>query len=295
MYEVISTSKGQDFNPQYYSNVATNLQVKDALLLLDLHHFEHHHIVLDLGCGDGQISVDIAQRLVPKGRVIGVDPSAAMIEHANRSYHEHANATLITGDARTLYEDLKTANLNDNGVDVIFSNHVLHWIYDDDEHVTAMQHMKKTLSANGGVLLLCLATEGTFKELFESAYLVAKQAPWCQYYAEDDLQPRKFPQLGLYQNTLLGLGFELNVCEKRLSWREFSNAEAFVLWIKTSLRTFMNKLQHLPDEQQRLFAQQVVAQYVETIKFSDDYPHEQGGADEIFLRDSMIFIYAKLR
>ena len=34
--------------------------------------------VLDIGCGDGKITAEIAERL-PSGSVVGVDPSAAMI------------------------------------------------------------------------------------------------------------------------------------------------------------------------------------------------------------------------
>lgn len=41
--------------------------------------------VLDVGCGAGEVCVDLAQRVGPRGRVAGVDPSEAMIAAARQA------------------------------------------------------------------------------------------------------------------------------------------------------------------------------------------------------------------
>src|SRR5581483_1945613 len=48
--------------------------------------------VLDVGCGDGKITASIAAH-VPKGSVVGVDPSRSMIAHAAERFSasDHPN------------------------------------------------------------------------------------------------------------------------------------------------------------------------------------------------------------
>src|SRR3954462_5282379 len=58
--------------------------------------------VLDVGCGPGTLTVDLARRVAP-GRVVGVDVSAAVIEDA-RAHAADAGVTNVSfeaGDFRT--------------------------------------------------------------------------------------------------------------------------------------------------------------------------------------------------
>jgi len=43
--------------------------------------------VLDVGCGAGEMCVEIARTVGAAGRVVGIDPSAAMIEAAHGTVH----------------------------------------------------------------------------------------------------------------------------------------------------------------------------------------------------------------
>src|SRR5689334_13566922 len=54
----------------------------EVLALLALEGVQH---VLDVGCGDGKISAQIAAR-IPAGTVIGVDPSRDMIAFASNHF-----------------------------------------------------------------------------------------------------------------------------------------------------------------------------------------------------------------
>ncbi len=58
--------------------------------------------VLDVSCGDGKITADFAVAL-PKGRVVGVDSSAQMIDYANRTYADtqYPNLSFACNDARS--------------------------------------------------------------------------------------------------------------------------------------------------------------------------------------------------
>jgi SAM-dependent methyltransferase len=53
--------------------------------------------VLDVGCGSGWLSRRLA-KLVPEGRVVGMDISDEMIRHARRSSVDFANLLFVTGE-----------------------------------------------------------------------------------------------------------------------------------------------------------------------------------------------------
>jgi trans-aconitate 2-methyltransferase len=55
------------------------MMAEEQLALLDLEGWEQ---ILDVGCGDGKITAKIAER-VPRGSVLGVDPSQGMIAFAS--------------------------------------------------------------------------------------------------------------------------------------------------------------------------------------------------------------------
>lgn len=69
---------------------------------------------LDLGCGSGALTAELAERGLD---VVGMDASPEMLDVARR---EHPDLCFIEGDA-TCFELAKP-------VDVVFSNAVLHWI-----------------------------------------------------------------------------------------------------------------------------------------------------------------------
>ena len=55
---------------------------QEVLALLDLNGSER---ILDVGCGEGKITAEIASR-VPRGSVVGVDPSHDMIGFATKHF-----------------------------------------------------------------------------------------------------------------------------------------------------------------------------------------------------------------
>jgi SAM-dependent methyltransferase len=77
-------------------------------------------VVVDLGSGSGEFSARLA-RMVPDGRVIGVEPDLSMLEVARR--HAARNLRFIGGSA----EDVD--RVIDNGsVDIVVSRAMLHWL-----------------------------------------------------------------------------------------------------------------------------------------------------------------------
>src|SRR3989338_7098077 len=79
-----NNKKSDLWDAQYYKQHSDCQFTRGVSLLekLDLKGAEH---VLDVGCGDGRITAEIAKR-VPNGSVLGIDASAGMIEEAKKNF-----------------------------------------------------------------------------------------------------------------------------------------------------------------------------------------------------------------
>lgn len=78
--------------------------------------------ILDLGCGTGHLTAQIAKA---GAEVVGIDQDPAMIEKARATYPE---LRFATADAR----EFTLEGLSDRPFDAVFSNAVLHWVRPPD-------------------------------------------------------------------------------------------------------------------------------------------------------------------
>ena len=76
--------------------------------------------VLDLGCGTGNLTKMLSDRVGPEGRIIAVDPDKERLQIARESYSA-SNIEYIEADDNTFPE---------GQYDLIFANTVIHWIQD---------------------------------------------------------------------------------------------------------------------------------------------------------------------
>jgi ubiquinone/menaquinone biosynthesis C-methylase UbiE len=96
--------------------------------------------VLDVGCGPGTITVDIARRVAP-GRVVGIDASAEVIEQARHDAAGLENVEFLTGDVYAL-------DFPDDSFDVVHAHQVLQHL---PEPVAALREMRRVRKSEGVV------------------------------------------------------------------------------------------------------------------------------------------------
>lgn len=109
-----------------------------AYLLPELGHGQS---LLDVGCGPGTITVDLA-RLVAPGRVVGIEPGGAVLDRARRVAAEAGiEVRFELGDIYRLAEP-------DASFDVVHAHQVLQHLSDP---VEALRQMRR-LCARGGVV-----------------------------------------------------------------------------------------------------------------------------------------------
>lgn len=120
------------WNPRLYDDRHAFVW-RHGAALIDLLAPQSGEVVLDLGCGTGHLTAQIAEA---GATILGVDSSAEMTAEARRAYPALA---FEVADARHL--------LYIGRFDAVFSNAVLHWVTDAD---LAAAGIARALSRAGG-------------------------------------------------------------------------------------------------------------------------------------------------
>ena len=123
--------------------------------------------LLDVGCGPGTITVDLA-RLVAPGKVIGIDRSDDVLAQAAAyAAEQHVDVTFETGDVYALAYD-------DASFDVVHAHQVLQHLSDPVAALTEMRRVTRT----GGVVA---ARDGDYS-CFSWAPLDPRLDRWLEIY-----------------------------------------------------------------------------------------------------------------
>ena len=134
---------GQDWDAATYDRVSDPMLRWGARVLERL-ELAGEERVLDAGCGSGRVTELLLERL-PRGRVVALDVSPAMIAEAGRRLAaSHDRVELVVAD---LTRPLPVAP-----VDAIFSTATFHWIRDHD---ALFRHLAAVLRPGGQLVAQC--------------------------------------------------------------------------------------------------------------------------------------------
>ena len=170
------------WNPAEYhkSSSAQQQWAQELITKLGLRGNER---VLDIGCGDGKVTAEIARNL-PGGNVTGLDSSPEMIrfarDHFSRS--EYRNLLFVEADARALPFSEE--------FDVVFSNAALHWIPD---HKPVLTGIARSLRS-GGKLLIQMGGKGNAELALGAGDIVQKKTGMGEIFSWILLYLRLFRQ-----------------------------------------------------------------------------------------------------
>ena len=116
-------------------------------VVLDAAEVRSGEVVIDVGCGTGQASLELAERVGPEGRVVGIDISTPMLECAR----EHAS---VAGLTQLHFEaaDAQTRDFTRDRFDLVFSRFGVMFFSDP---VSGFSNLRCALHASGRLAFVC--------------------------------------------------------------------------------------------------------------------------------------------
>ncbi len=144
--------------------------------------------ILDVGCGTGQLTSEIAQA---GAEVLGIDSSPQMITAARQNYP----------DLQFDVADIAAANY-DREFDAVFSNAALHWVKDQKGAIAAIARALKP----GGRLVFEMGGRGNIQQIWKA---LAQAMSELGVADSDDMAPRFYPSIGEYAPLLEANGLQV--------------------------------------------------------------------------------------
>ncbi|KAL5345769.1 hypothetical protein ACLOAV_009523 [Pseudogymnoascus australis] len=161
--------------------------------------------ILDIGCGDGILTNDLAKSLTT-GTLHGIDSSASMITTATAS--APPNTTYSVLDARSLSS---TPSLQTGAFTKVFSNAALHWILRDEASRVDVFRGAHAALAPAGTLVFEMGGQGNVAEM--EATLLAVVARRIGMKRAREVDPWFFPDEKWMRGVLGEVGFAVEDVE----------------------------------------------------------------------------------
>jgi trans-aconitate methyltransferase len=226
------------------NSVVQHAWARELIAKIKLRGDEH---VLDVGCGDGKVTAEIA-RALPRGSVTGVDASPQMIEYARKTFPAAAfpNLRFRVQDARKI----KFAR----EFDVFFSNAALHWV---DDHQAILRGAVSVLKAGGRLVVSC-GGKGNAHDVFLALRPEMRLKRWCGFFRKIPM-PYFFYAPADYERWLPKFGFEIKHLQLAAKDATYAGAEGFATWLRT---TWIPYVQRVPENLREEFIAAVTQRYV---------------------------------
>ncbi len=243
------SSKPAKWNPaEYAANSAVQQGwARELLAKLDLRGDER---VLDVGCGDGKITAELA-RAVPRGFVLGTDASAEMIAFARKAFPaaKIPNLEFAIADAREIPPGETSGKF-----DAVFSNAALHWVDDHEKFLRGAAAALKT----GGRLVVSCGGKGNAHDVFLALRPEMRLKRWCEFFRKMPL-PYFFYAPGDYEKWLPKFGFKIRTLKLAPKDAAYAGADGFATWLRA---TWLPFVQRVPENLREEFIAAVTQRYL---------------------------------
>jgi len=231
----------QDYNQN------SSEQYKWAQELINKLNLIGNENILDIGCGDGKITSELAKKVL-SGSVLGIDNSKEMIALAKRLFPQNKfkNVCFQLG----LAEQLDFTEQ----FDVIFSNAALHWVKD---HQPILNGISRALKKDGKILLQ-MGGKDNAANIIDVLDKLTKSEKWKKYFTNFSF-PYGFHSDKEYEKWVKNCGLKLNRIELIPKDMVHKGQEGLAAWIRTTWLPYTERVAlNLRNE----FIEEIVSNYV---------------------------------
>lgn len=248
-FDRLDSSESLFHNADQYDEHSTTQRTQADYLLWRLEQFVNNRDlvpsrILDIGCGSGALTVEIAEEY-STANLVGIDKSEAQIQKAKQDYTH----------PRIQYKTADIVEYNPaNPFDVIISNSTMHWVQKQER---AYRNIYECIDL-GGILAIHQGAKGCYSELHDAAeqayeelgfeeYFQDFQFPLV-YYEKDEMdrllrnhgfQPLKIDQMESEQpDTLVEDFAEASLLSYRKQLSNDAEKQAFVKRYKSIAREY---------------------------------------------------------
>jgi trans-aconitate 2-methyltransferase len=180
--------------------------------------------VVDLGCGTGQLTAELHERM-QAAETVGVDSSESMLARAKGDHGDLTGLSFEAGNIETwLGHDL----------DLVFANASLQWV---DDHLNLLARMRTALAAGGQLAFQVPSNYRHPSHLL--AMQVANESPFIDALEEDIPEDRGRFVLSpeIYADLLYELGAKRQVVRMEVYGHELTSTGDVVEWVMGTLLT----------------------------------------------------------
>jgi trans-aconitate methyltransferase len=215
-------------------------------LIAQLHLRGDEHI-LDVGCGDGKVTTELA-RAVPKGSATGIDASPEMIRFARTSFPHKTvpNLEFKMMDARHIHLAQR--------FDIVFSSSALHWL---DDHPAFLRGAASVLHSGGRLMVSC-GGKGNAQDVFVALRPEMRLKQWCKFFRKLP-KPYFFHSPVEYEKWLPRFGFKSHGVKLSPKDAVYHGRDGFAAWLRT---TWLPYTQCVPEDLREEFITAVTDRYV---------------------------------
>jgi trans-aconitate 2-methyltransferase len=204
-------------------------QIDAGRELIALAGVREHDAILDLGCGTGKLTIELA-RLASKGSVVGIDPSEEMLDKARAVASGADNMSLIKAPA----EDLEFIER----FDLAFSNSAIQWVKDQPKAASRVYQALKP----GGRIAFQFPAKDFCGEFFDAVDYAVAALGYERFYQRWQ-SPWKLPAGEEFGSLLSRAGFSsVEVSSRKYRLAFMTTEDVVAWWSSAGLRPYLAAL-----------------------------------------------------
>lgn len=241
------------------------LQRRDALAVLndylpEMAWAEEGEIVMDIGCGSGDVTRNLLMPLLPRvEEVVGVDVSQDMVNYASKHFQHNS----LMFRAMDIGKAIQPRMTFPDGFTKVFSFYCLHWIRDQE---TCLNNIFQLLQPGGETLLVFLAKNPLFT-VYEK---MSEKTEWQEYMKDVSnfvpVYQYKSDPAQIMSDLAEEVGFEIISCEAPMLEFVFEN----INYLKNAIKAVNPFLKRIPQDRQDAYLMECLEELAKLKTKSED-------------------------